>query len=132
MNGNRSSCSGSPAPAPRATASTSSTRSPRYSSPLDYGDQGQGAETRTQLAIKNLSGTLTAQQVTLAVQGLAGLSSGWYDFSIDDTVYTNTLNVGDLVPGASATFWLRQIIPATVNPLGLQSARIFPTPSAWV
>lgn len=104
----------------------------RYTVPLDYGDQGQGAEVRTQIAVKNFSATLTAQQVTIAAQGLAGLSSGWYDFSIDDSVYTSSLNVGDLVPGASATFWVRQIIPATVNPLGLQSARIFPTPSAWV
>lgn len=104
----------------------------RYTTPLDYGDEGQGQEVRTQIAVKNYSPTLTAQQVVIAVEGLVGPSSGWYDFSIDDSVYTSTLNVGDLVPGAQTTFWIRQIIPATVSPLGLQSARIWPTPSAWV
>lgn len=94
-----------------------------YTVPKDYGDQGQGAEIKTLMAIKNTSATLSAQTVTLSREGLTGPSVGWYQFSIDDSVYTDSLALGDIVPGGTQQFWIRQQISA-VTGLGPEAARV--------
>lgn len=97
----------------------------------DWGDQGQGQLTKQQFAIKNTSATLTAEDITIAVEAFTGASAAWYEFSIDDSVYTASLGIGDLVAGANTTFWLRQDIPQGAD-LSQQAARIYAEASSWV
>ena len=97
----------------------------------DWGDQGQGQLTKQQMAVKNTADTETAQSITLAVEAFTGPSQAWYEFSIDDTIYTASLNIGDLVAGASQSFWLRQNLPPAA-PLAQQAARIYAEAALWV
>ena len=97
----------------------------------DWGDQGQGQLTKQQFAVQNTADTETAQSITLAVEAFTGPSQAWYEFSIDDTIYTAALNIGDLVAGATTTFWLKQDLPQAA-PLAQQAARISAEAASWV
>lgn len=97
----------------------------------DWGDKAQGQLTKQQFAVKNTADTETAEDITIAVEGFTGPSDTWIEFSVDDSVYTASLAIGDLVAGADTTFWVRQDIPQGAA-LGQQAARIYAEAASWV
>ena len=100
---------------------------------LDFGDIAQGTSVTRQLRIKNLSGTLTANNITLQVSDLLSeYSGGSLEVSIDNTIYQSSVNIGNLAPGTiSSTLYVRRTVGGAESTTQ-RHARLLTNAASWV
>lgn len=101
---------------------------------LDHEDIARGAADEVTFYVKNISGTKTAQSITLTVeQGPSyGNASSWTLLSDDQVSYAQTLVIGDLAAGAVGGPYYLKCGPPTNAALGPLACRITPTVTTWV
>ncbi len=97
----------------------------------NYGNVERDHTSVTKFYVSNTSQTLTAIQVGISVESLTGPSGSWYSFSADDTVYTSTIDLGDITHGNYKEFYVKQILPGDTA-IGPASARMRAEASVWV
>lgn len=98
---------------------------------LDFGDHPQGTTTTRQFRIKNLSGTLTANTITVAVNDLDNEFAGNVLLSLDNTNYLASINIGNLAAGViSATLYVRRVVPGAETP-NQRTARLLANATTW-
>lgn len=99
---------------------------------LDFGDIAQGTSVTRQLRLKNLSGTLTANTITLQVSDLLPEYTGTgLQVSTDNVTYQNSVNIGNLAPGAiSSTLYVRRSVPAAESTTQ-RHARLLANAASW-
>jgi hypothetical protein len=89
------------------------------------------------MRIKNISATKTAHGVTATIEPCSPDTSPseaapTFQFSSDNTNWSNTLLLGDLAPGViSAVFYVRANLPQTF-PAGLQEAKVATTYTSYL
>ncbi len=102
-------------------------------SDFDFGDLARGASLTKTFRIKNLSGSLTANSIVLAVE--AGPSHGspgtWTLLSTDDSAYAQSINIGALGPGTLSGVLYLKSSPPTNAELNTLSTRIDPAVGSW-
>lgn len=101
---------------------------------FDFGDVPQGTTHTKQFRIKNNSATLTANDIVLTrvSQSAAELQTG-LQFSIDGAVWADTVDIGDLGPGAiSPILRVRRIVGPTEEPSIPRSAYLMANATSWV
>lgn len=80
------------------------------------------------MQVRNTSGSYQATEVTVAV---SGDDAEQLLLSLDGDIFTPTITVGDIPPGAGgAVFTLRRVTPSTAVD-GAASAVLTATPSGW-
>lgn len=102
---------------------------------LDWGNVPRGSSADKTFRVKNLSPTLTAQSVRVAMEALTDTTpavAGQHTLSIGGGSFLAQVNVGDLAPGAiSGVVTLRRITPTNAT-LSLWWMRVFAEANAWV
>lgn len=103
---------------------------------LDWGDVPRGTSSDRSFRIKNLSVTLTAQNIGLYIEALtAGVPSVAGMHTMSDTAgatFQSTLTIATLAPGAlSAVFILRRVVPSNAQ-VSVWSARIVADVTQWI
>lgn len=100
---------------------------------FDFGDVSRGTTTDKQFRVKNISDTLTANNVTLSVDTLSDTTPsvpGMHYFSNGGS-YVASLNIGALYPGQiSGLLTFRQVLPVNAQ-LALWAVRIKAIPGSW-
>lgn len=92
------------------------------------GTVAPGSSDDTQLRVYNNSDLYQAEDVTVS---LDGPNQGQLYLSADGDVFTTSVDVGDIPPGAySPPFWLRRVTAHMVAN-GSYSATLLATPAAW-
>lgn len=80
---------------------------------LDFGDLSQGTVVTKQLRIKNLSASMTANNVGIQTSDLSNDFGGNVHLSTDNSIYSASVSVGTLAPGAiSSIVYVRRTVPA--------------------
>lgn len=98
---------------------------------LDFGDAAQGEILTRQLRVKNLSGSLTANNITLSVNDLLGQFNPGLELSTDGTSYTPSINIGNLASGSvSGNFYIRRTVPAAASTTQ-RSASLIANAASW-
>lgn len=99
---------------------------------LDFGDIAQGTTVTRQFRIKNLSGTLTANSISIAVSDLLPeYSSGGVEVSTDNVVYASSVNIGNLASGViSSTLYVRRTVPGAETTTQ-RHARLLANAASW-
>lgn len=98
---------------------------------LDFGDHPQGTITTRQFRIKNLSGTLGANTITVSVNDLDNEFNGNLLLSTDNTSYTSSSSIGSLAAGViSGTLYVRRTVPAAETPTQ-RAARLLASANSW-
>lgn len=99
---------------------------------LDFGDIAQGTSVTRQFRIKNISGTLTANTISVAVSDLLPEYTGTgIELSTDNTTYQASIAIGNLAPGIiSPVLYVRRTVPAAETPTQRQ-ARLLATAASW-
>lgn len=97
---------------------------------LDMRDAALGTSTRKQFRVKNVSASLTAQNVTVSrfidVDTVPSLLTQ-YSLSADSLTWTDPVSVGTLAPGAiSGVLWVSRVTPMnaqmSANMIGIKAA----------
>lgn len=97
-----------------------------YQTPEDFGDRPLGTTVVRQFRIKNTSGTLTANTISLTC------NDADFVISTDNATWVVTINIASLGPGAeSATMYIRNTTPAPGATLGPRATRIVATVGTW-
>lgn len=99
---------------------------------LDFGDIAQGISTTRQFRIKNISGTLTANTITVDVSDIQPEYSGTgIQLSTDNVTYQSSISIGNLAPGAiSSTLYVRRSVPPAETP-SQRNARLLANAASW-
>jgi hypothetical protein len=99
---------------------------------LDFGDIAQGTSVTKQFRIKNISGTLTANSITLQVSDLLPEYTGTgLQVSTDNVTYQNSVNIGNLASGIiSPTLYVRRTVPGAETTTQRQ-ARLLAHAASW-
>lgn len=99
---------------------------------LDFGDIAQGTSVTRQFRLKNLSGTLTANSITLQVSDLLPEYGGTdLEVSTDNVVYQSSVNIGNLASGAiSSTLYVRRTVPGAASTTQ-RHARLLANAASW-
>lgn len=99
---------------------------------LDFGDIAQGTSVTRQFRIKNLSGSLTANDITVQVSDLLPEYSGTgLQVSTDNVTYQNSVNIGNLAAGViSATLYVRRTVPGAESQTQ-RHARLLANAASW-
>lgn len=101
---------------------------------LDWGNAPQGSSATRQFRVKNASGSLTANTITVSLESLTDASPtqvSQHSLSSDSSTFTATLAIGSLAPGAlSPVLYLKRTESATAA-LGLWSLRLKAVPVSW-
>lgn len=99
---------------------------------LDYGDTPQGTSMTRQFRIKNLSGTLTANSISVTASDLLpDYTSGELQVSTDNTTYSSSVNIGNLASGViSSILYVRLTVPGAEAP-SQRNARLLANASSW-
>jgi hypothetical protein len=99
---------------------------------LDFGDIAQGTSMTKQFRIKNISGTLTANSITLQVSDLLPEYTGTgLQVSTDNVTYQNSVNIGNLASGIiSPTLYVRRTVPGAETTTQRQ-ARLLAHAASW-
>lgn len=96
---------------------------------VDFGTVPRRSSDELQVRVKNLSTSYTATDVVVSIVG----ALDWhYYLSLDDDVFTATVELGDLAPGdLSDGITVRRVTPTTA-PLGEHTVDIRATPASWI
>lgn len=98
---------------------------------LDFGDHAQGTVTTRQVRVKNLSGGLTANSITVSTQDIAAEFGANLQVSTDDSTYASSINIGNLAPGAiSSVFYVRRTVPPAATETQ-RSGQILANAGSW-
>lgn len=102
---------------------------------FDLGDIQQGTQQNVAFRIKNNSATLTAQSISVSTEAITDTSPsnvGQHTLSTDGVVYTASINIGNLAPGAISPvlYMRRQTSPSAV--FGLWWTRFIASAASWV
>lgn len=101
---------------------------------LDWGDSPRSSSADRTFRVKNLSGTLTANTITVSCDSLTDSSpsvAGSHFLSDDGTTFTATESIAALAPGAiSSVLTLRRVL-ASNAPLGVWAPRVHAVASSW-
>ena len=96
----------------------------------DYGDIPRGSARDVDIKVKNNSGSLQANTITLDSEDLDGGSGSWYTFD-SGSGFSGSLAVGNLAAGASSSvITVRQVIPDAAT-VGLHAARLYLAVASW-
>jgi len=101
---------------------------------FDYGDIPRTADQTKQFRIKNNSGSLSASNISLNLDGLPDVSPslvGQFQLSIDNTNFVDNLSIGDLGPGEISDVLYARLQVAPDASLGLQQARMSAIADSW-
>lgn len=95
---------------------------------FDIGTVGPASSDDTRVRVQNTGDTYQAEDVIVSVAGPDAIQL-W--LSLDGDVFTPTVTLGDIAPGAnSSTFWLRRVTPdGTAG--GSYTADLIATPAGW-
>lgn len=97
-------------------------------SAVDLGAVAPRSSDDTALRVHNTSDLYQAQDVTVTVSG-SDADQLW--LSLDGDVYTASVDLGDIPPGAgSPVFWLRRVT-AHDTPTGACAGQVAAAPAAW-
>lgn len=101
---------------------------------LNFGDTVQGSTYTKQIRVKNLSNSKTASNVVMSADNAAGggteLATA-IQFSLDNTTYAPTLDIGNLTPGqVSPIVYVRRVVGLS-EPPAIRSARVIATPATF-
>ena len=103
-----------------------------YGVPQDWGNRPRGAAADKDIRVKNNSGTLTANTITIA-RGRTSTEepdcSTWYTMD-NGSGFGSSVSITSLAAGVSDTWTLRQIIPTTAVP-GLYESWISYDATSW-
>ena len=101
-------------------------------SALDFGDIPQGDSGTRQVRVHNLSGSQTANDVSVSVNDvLPEYDTGDLQLSSDNSTFVSSLSLGNLSPGAtSPIIYIRRTVPAAQTP-GLRNARLITEATSW-
>ena len=98
---------------------------------LDFGDHPQGTSTIRQFRLKNISGSLTADNITLSVSDTDNEFNGNLLVSLDNITYLASVNIGALAAGAiSGTLYVRRTVGAAETATQ-RSARLLANAATW-
>lgn len=99
---------------------------------LDFGDIAQGTSVTRQFRVKNLSGSLTANNITVQVSDILPDYTGTgVQVSTDNSTYTSSINIGNLASGTiSATLYVRRTVPGAETPTQ-RNARLLANAASW-
>lgn len=99
---------------------------------LDFGDIAQGTSVTRQFRIKNISGTLTANSISVAVSDLLPeYGSGGVEVSTDNVAYASSINIGNLASGViSSTLYVRRTVPGAETTTQ-RHARLLANAASW-
>ncbi len=101
---------------------------------FDWGDAPRSSSADKTFRIKNLSGTLTANDVSVSLNALTDTTPsvpGQHLISYDGGPFQAQVDIGDLGPGAiSDVLTLRRVTPDNAV-LSLWSFRIFAAADSW-
>lgn len=99
---------------------------------LDFGDIAQGSTQTRQFRIKNISGSLTANNITIAVSDILPEYTGTgIQLSTDNVTYQSSIGIGNLAPGAiSSTLYVRRAVPVAETPTQ-RNARLLANAATW-
>ena len=98
---------------------------------LDFGDHPQGTVTTRQFRIKNISGSSTANDITVSVSDLDNEFNSNLTLSTDNTSYVTSMNIGNLTSGAiSSVLYVRRTVPAAETPTQ-RAARLLANAASW-
>jgi hypothetical protein len=102
---------------------------------FDFGDVRQSTSNTLTYRVKNSSSTQTAQSIVIGTEALTDATptlTTQFQHSTDGTNFSNTINIGDLSPGAiSSELSVRRTMAANAA-LGLWWGRFTATPGSWV
>lgn len=101
-----------------------------FARPLDFGDVPRGQTQVDTVKIVNNSGSLTANTVAITANDLFKGSNSWYEFSLDDVIYSATLALGNMGVGATQLVFVKQVVPDAQN-IGLYAARARVGAASW-
>lgn len=99
---------------------------------LDFGDMTQGTSATRQFRLKNLSGTLTANTITVQVSDLLPEYSGTgVQLSTDNVTFQSSVSIGNLAPGViSSVLYVKRTVAATETTTQRQ-ARLLANAASW-
>lgn len=99
---------------------------------LDFGDIAQGSVVTRQFRIKNLSGTLTGNSISIAVSDLLPeYGSGGVQVSTDNSTYASSINIGNLASGViSSVLYVRRTVPGAETTTQ-RHARLLANAASW-
>jgi hypothetical protein len=105
---------------------------------FDWGDVPRSSSADRAFRVKNLSGSLTANSIRVAMDILTDATGGapsvaaQHSLSTDGTTFTAQVNVGGLAPGAisAGQVTLRRNTPSNAQ-LGLFAHRVFAEANSW-
>lgn len=101
---------------------------------FDWGDSPRSSSADRTFRVKNLSGSLTANNITVSFDALtdgAPAVAGMHLVSDDGTTFAATELIASLAPGAiSSVLTLRRVLPSNA-PLGLWAPRIHAVADTW-
>jgi|GEM_PF-1573539 len=99
---------------------------------LDFGDIPQGNSGTRQVRIKNLSATLTANAITVAVSDLLPEYTGSdMQLSADNVTYAASISIGNLAASIiSPILYVRRSVPGA-EATGLRTARLIASATSW-
>ena len=99
---------------------------------LDFGDIAQGSVVTRQFRIKNLSGTLTGNSISIAVSDLLPeYGSGGVQVSTDNSTYASSINIGNLASGViSSILYVRRTVPGAET-VTQRHARLLANAASW-
>lgn len=98
---------------------------------LDFGDHAQGTSTTRQLRLKNISGSLSANDITITVNDTDNEFNGNLQLSLDNATYMNSINIGNLGAGViSNVIYVRRTVLAAETATQ-RSARLLANAVSW-
>lgn len=99
---------------------------------LDFGDIAQGTSVTRQFRIKNISGSLTANSISIAVSDLLPeYGSGGIEVSSDNVTYASSINIGNLASGViSSVLYVRRTVPGAETTTQ-RHARLLANAASW-
>lgn len=101
---------------------------------FDWGDVPRGSTADRTFRVKNLSSTLTASSIRVAMESNADTTPsvpGQHTLSADGTTFLAQVNIGNLAAGAiSSTITLRRVTPTNAV-LSLWQFRLFAEANSW-
>jgi hypothetical protein len=98
---------------------------------LDFGDHPQGTVTTRQFRIKNVSASLTANDITVNTSDTDNEFNGNLLVSTDNTTYVTSMNIGNLAAGAmSGTLYVRRTVPGAETSTQ-RLARLLANAASW-
>lgn len=101
---------------------------------MDWGDRPRGTSATKQVRVKNISGSMTASNVTVGMEALTDTTPamvGQHDFALDGVTFTPTVSIASLAPGEiSPIITVRQTLASSAS-LSLWWQRIYANAGSW-